>query len=98
MIYVDLLESNVTKDPSAGAEHAVATARIRVVDVKTGNTLWPTDSSHGKEMTASMDYDPADPSHTTAMHTDMLAKLSSKISKLFYDWHADNQYEEDSGG
>ena len=33
-----------------------------------------------------------------AMHTDMLAKLSSKISKLFYDWKPDDQYQEDAGG
>jgi hypothetical protein len=98
VIYVDLIESDVNRDPTAGAVHAVATARVRVIDTQSGNTLWPADASHGKEITESIDFDPVDGSHAVAMHTEMLAKLSSKISKLFYTWKPDDQYQEDAGG
>jgi len=98
VIYVDLLESEVSQDPSQGAVHAVATARIKVVDVKTGNTLWPSDASHGKELSQTVEYDQLDGQRAVAMHTEMLTKLSSKIAKLFYTWKPEDQYQEDAGG
>jgi hypothetical protein len=98
VIYVDLIESDASRDPTAGAVHATATARVRVIDTQTGNTLWPADASHGKEISESIDYDPVETSHGIAMHTEMLSKLSSKISKLFYNWKPDDQYQEDAGG
>jgi hypothetical protein len=98
VIYVDLLESGVEQDPSAGAIHAIATARVRVVDTDTGNTLWPAGASHGKELSQTMDFDQMDPAKAVTMHTQMLHSLSSKIAKLFYTWKADNQDQEDAGG
>jgi hypothetical protein len=98
VIYVDLLESGVQKDPSAGAIHATATARVRVVDTETGNTLWPAGASHGKELSQTMDFDQMDPARAVSMHTQMLANLSSKIAKLFYTWKPDSQDQEDAGG
>lgn len=98
VIYVDLLESAVKQDPSAGAIHAMATARVRVVDVASGETLWPATSSHGREIAVERDFDEADAGRAAAMHTDMLVQLSSEISKLFYRWKPDNQTQENSGG
>jgi TolB-like protein len=98
VIYVDLLESAVTKDPSEGAVHGVAKARVKVIDVETGNTLWPSDASDGKELSQTAEFDPADSTHAMAIHTQMLANLSSKIAKLFYSWKPDTQDQENSGG
>jgi hypothetical protein len=98
VIYVDLLESAVTKDPSAGAVHGVAKARVQVIDTETGNTLWPSDATHGKELSQSAEFDPVDTTHAMAIHTEMLANLSSKIAKLFYDWKPDTQDQENAGG
>jgi hypothetical protein len=98
VIYVDLLESDVKQDTSAGAVHATATARVKVVDIQTGNTLWPSGSSHGKEISQSIEFDQMDPAKAVTMHTEMLANLSSKVAKLFYTWKPDGQDQENNGG
>ncbi len=98
VIYVDLVESEVNKDPSAGAVSAQATARVRVVDSETGRTLWPSNATAGKELSQPIDFQQVDPSHVAAMHTQLLTKLSSKIAKLFYRWSPDDQAQEDNGG
>jgi hypothetical protein len=98
VIYVDLLESDVSPDPTASAISAVATVRVKVVDVETGNTLWPADGSRGCEITEKKDYNQYDPQRAVVMHTQMLTTLSSKISKLFYTWKPDGPDDETQGG
>jgi hypothetical protein len=98
VIYVDLVESGVTQDASAGAVHAVATARVSVIDTKSGQTLWPPDSAHGKEVSQTMEFDQYDEDRAVAMHNQLLTKLSSKIAKLFYTWKAEDQDQENAGG
>jgi hypothetical protein len=98
VIYVDLVESDVTQDASAGAIHASATALVKVIDCQTGNTLWPSDSSKGKPVIENVPFDQMDPARAVAMHTKMLGNLSGKIAKLFYSWKPDSQQEEDNGG
>ena len=98
VIYVDLVESEVRQDASAGAVNGTATARVKVVDCQTGNTLWPSDSSQGKEVTQTAQFDEMDPAKAVAMHTEMLANLSGKIAKMFYKWKPDSQAQENNGG
>jgi TolB-like protein len=98
VLYVDLLESAVSKDSTAGAIHALATARVKVVDTDTGKTVWPLDSAQGKEVSESVEFDNYEDDRAVAMHTEMLTRLSSKIAKMFYTWKPDDQYQEDAGG
>ena len=98
VIYVDLVESQVKQDASAGAVNGTATARVKVVDCQTANTLWPPDSSQGKEVTQTAQFDEMDPAKAVAMHTAMMGNLSSKIAKMFYKWKPDSTEQENSGG
>jgi hypothetical protein len=98
IIYVDLLESGVTGDISQTVVHAHAVAQVKMVDVESGNTLWPADSSHGTELEAKADFDPNDNSKAQSMRTEMLASLSSRIAKLFHRWKPDNPDEGNAGG
>jgi len=98
VIYVDLIESDFSADTSQSVVHATATARVRVVDVASSETLWPASPPDGKELSNKIDFDPIDTSHALSMHTDMLTQLSSQISKLFYKWKADNTDQETAGG
>ncbi len=98
VIYVDLIESAVTADISQTAVHAQATARVRIVDTTTGETLWPASPPDGKELANKIDYDATNSTKATAMHNQMLTQLSSQIAKLFYKWKPDNQTQEDAGG
>jgi hypothetical protein len=98
VIYVDLIESDFSSDTSQSVVHATATARVRVVDVASTQTLWPASPPGGKELSNKIDFDPVDTSHALSMRTDMLTQLSSQISKLFYTWKADNTDQETAGG
>jgi hypothetical protein len=98
VIYIDLIESAVTGDVTQTTIHAQAVAHIRVVNVATGNNLWPASPPDGKELAAKMDFDSMDSSKAMAMHMDLLTQLSSQISKLFYTWKPDDQSQEDAGG
>jgi hypothetical protein len=98
VIYVDLVQADFTSDTTGSVVHAVARAKVRVVDVTTGQTLWPAGSQRGQEISATEDYDPIDNASAASKRTKMLTELSSRISKLFYTWKPDDQGQEDSGG
>ncbi len=98
VIYVDLIESAVTGDLTQTTVQAQAVAHVRVVDIASGNAVWPASPPDGKEMSNKMDFDSTDSSRAVAMHMELLTQLSSQISKLFYTWKADNQTQEDAGG
>jgi hypothetical protein len=98
VIYVDLLESTVTGDLTQTTIQAQAVAHVRVVDVTTGLAIWPASPPDGKELSSKMDFDSLDSTKAMAMHMDMLTQLSSRVSKLFYTWKADDQTQEDAGG
>jgi hypothetical protein len=98
VIYVDLVQADFNADATGSVVHAVARAKVRVIDVETGRTLWPAGSQRGQEISATEDYDPVDNASAASKRTKMLTELSSRISKLFYTWKADDQTQENSGG
>ena len=93
VVYVNLVESETSPDPSGAAVHATATARVRVIDATTGNVLWPAGQPRGKVLTAKMEYDRADSPQGAGMRGEMLDQLSDSIAKLFYKWKPDTEKE-----
>ena len=99
VIYVDLVESGVDADASEGSMHASATARVRVVDVESGDTVWPLDTARqGYELDAQVPYS----SHTDrqtviAMHNAIITNISDQIAKLFYAWKPETEQESNNG-
>ena len=93
VVYVNLVESETTADPTGAAVHASATARVRVVDCKTGNVLWPAGEPKGHELSAKRDYDRSDSSHGSSMRAELLSRLSQEIGHLFYKWKPDNEQD-----
>ncbi len=93
VVYVNLVESEASADPTGAAVHATATARVRVVDAATGVVLWPAGQPRGKELTAKMEYDRTDSERGTGMRGEMLGQLSDQIAKLFYRWKPDTEKE-----
>jgi hypothetical protein len=98
VVYVNLVESETTADPTGAAVHATATARVRVVDVATGQILWPAGQPRGKELTAKMEYDQADSPQGAQMRAKLLGELSDQIAKLFYKWKPDTEQESNDAG
>ena len=98
VVYVNLVESETTVDPTGAAVHATATARVRVVDAATGDVLWPKGQPRGSELSAKMEYERSDSTQGTAMRGEMLAQLSDRIAKLFYKWKPDTEKESEDAG
>ena len=98
VIYVNLIESGIESDASQSSIHAKATARVRVVEVSSGQTLWPGDSTTGGwELTLEIPYSSrTDPTTVNAMHNAMISGLSDSIAKLFYSWRPEDQHEGDA--
>ena len=95
VVYVNLVQSESTADPTGAAVHASATARVRVVDVKTGKVLWPAGTPKGYELVAKQDYDRSDSPQGLAMRSDLLDHLSGDIAKLFYKWQPDTEEDDE---
>jgi hypothetical protein len=95
VVYVNLIESGIESDASDSSLHGKATARVRVVEVKTGQTLWPLDSNTGGiELSVEIPYSSrTDPVTVSAMHNAMVSQLSGSIAKLFYTWHPEDNHE-----
>jgi hypothetical protein len=93
VVYVNLVESESSADPTGAAVHATATARVRVVDATTGDVLWPKGQPKGWELSAKMEYDTSDSPRKQEMRGELLSQLSDEISKLFYKWKPDTEKE-----
>ena len=97
VVYVNLIESQTTSDPTGAAVTATATARVRVVDVATGEVLWPRGQPKGYELSAKMPYDRTDSATGTAMRAHLVNRLSEEIGHLFYSWKPDSEQEPTAG-
>lgn len=97
VVYINLIESQSTPDPTGATVHATATARIRIVDVDKGTVLWPQGQPKGYEITARMPFDRTDSAQGAAMRGEMLDQLSDRIAKLFYKWKPETENESNGG-
>lgn len=84
VVYVDLAEFKA--EPAAGSdiERGSVVAYVKVVDARTGRTLWPPDTSRGREIKFETPDIKALES-TDKAESKLYAKLTDKISTLFYD-------------
>lgn len=97
VIYVDLLASNVEGDASRNLVRGRADARVRVVDVETGHTIWPVDSQAGWPVGVQVPYAEADPSAASQVQGALLTSLSEQIGRLFHEWKPESEGEGNAG-
>ena len=93
VIYVNLLASAVEGDASQNLVSGVADARVRLVDVETGHTIWPADSQGGYPVGAKVPYAQAERNTATDMHNALLTSLSQQIGRLFHQWKPESEME-----
>ena len=100
VLYVNILESGVEADASQTSIHGKATARVRVINVEDGQTLWPMDSTGGGwEISVEIPYSSQTDAQTIgAMHTAIINQLSDSIAKLFYAWRPEDEHEGNAAG
>lgn len=96
VIYVDLLESGVDIDPTQNALHGHSTARVRVVDVATGKSLWPLDMTEGYQLTTDVPYGDVDNKLAAEAHNQVVTAMSTAIGHLFYAWKPESEGEADA--
>lgn len=86
VIYIDLVQFSINLPIGGQTLAGRAEAHVKVVEVATGKTLWPLDSSTGRMIKAETKYEQDANGNTPAGIEDQLSqKLSDQIARLFYD-------------
>ena len=88
VVYVNLVEFSA--DPPLASEmmRGKVTALVKVVDVATGHTVWPQDTSAGRQIKFETP-DVHDANSNADVQEKLYQRLSDKISKLFYEYTTD---------
>jgi len=90
VIYVDLSQFSVDPQPGSEMIKGKADAMVKLIDAQSGRTLWPRDTSGGRQIKVETPYvRPGGGVSPEALQEEMLHTLSDKIAKLFYDWQSD---------
>jgi hypothetical protein len=90
VIYVDLSQFAVDLQPGSEMIKGKASAMVKLIDVQTGHTLWPRDSSGGRQLKVETPYvRPGDGVSPDLLQEEMFHTLGDRIAKLFYDWQSD---------
>ena len=100
ILYVQLHRSDVTPMAGGGGSDALTgqtAASVKVVDVGTGDTLWPggAGAEGGYPVSAATKLGAHNGANVQDVRQRMYAQLSHDIVKLFYKWQPD--YEEPGG-
>lgn len=90
VIYVNLVQFSVDLPIGGQTITGRAEAMVKVVEVDSGKTLWPRDTSDGRQVRTETTYAPgADSSNPAAVQEQLYQKLGDQITKLFYDAQVD---------
>jgi hypothetical protein len=87
VIYINLTNIAVNHAEGSDAWHGTATAMVRVVDVQTGATLWPPQSTDGLPVDAATSYmnnDQTQEPTELSIRESLQHLLSDKVAELFY--------------
>lgn len=91
VIYVNLLK--FTADPPPGSEtvQGESHATVKLVDARTGKTLFPRDSSVGRDVSYKTPALSEEGTTRDAVQQQLYKHLTDDVSHLFYDWQDEQQ-------
>ena len=93
VIYVNLVKFNAATPIGSGDMSGLCEGLVRVIDVETGRTLWPTDTSAGRAVKYETKHEEAvDFTSHSAVQDQMSSAMADRIARLFY---AAMQWEND---
>ena len=94
ILYVQLTSSSV--QPLAGGEgySGSTTAMVKMVDVITGQTLWPTATSEGYPVSAAAKLGSRNGANPMEVRQKMYLSLTGQIGRLFHKWKPENMSPE----
>jgi hypothetical protein len=87
VLYVDVQQSSIGAPPGSELLKGRIAVQVRVVDVATGATRWPTEGTEGVPLGYETPLPRADENTTEAMvRQRMHAAMADRIARLFYKW------------
>jgi hypothetical protein len=91
VLYIDVRDSRVESAGGTDTIRAKAAVRVRMVDVATGATLWPTDAAEGYALDSETDYAARGEGVSDSSQFEAVRSIiADKIVKLFYKHQPDN--------
>ena len=94
VLYIALLTDSVEMAEASDFRRGEATAHVRIIDVKTGQTRWPFDASEGFPVaTKTPVVKVTDDGTEQALRRTVNQRLGGDIARLFYDYKADEEGE-----
>jgi hypothetical protein len=95
VIYVDLQGAQITSLTGTSMFQAKSAAYLKVIDAKTGATLYPTDSAQGAAITYETDALKGKEEGTyPQVRSALFDGLARQIGHQFYSWKAEEEKEE----
>jgi hypothetical protein len=87
VVYVHLSSGSIEQPPASDAMRASASARVRVVDVASGQTVWPLDLAEGFEILVEAPYQRLGPGvNELTLRQQLRRSLAERIARLFYNF------------
>ena len=94
VLYVDVQQSNIGAPPGSDLLKGRVAVQVRVVDVETGFTRWPTEDTEGVPLAYETPLPRADVTTTEAMvRQHMHEQMAIRIARLFYKWKPQDSSE-----
>src|SRR5205823_2837827 len=92
VLYIELLSDEIDMAQGTEFRRGEAAARVRIVDVATGQTRWPTDASSGYPVVARTPVVKiTDETSESALRRAVQQRLGGDIARLFYKYKADEE-------
>jgi TolB-like protein len=96
VLYVDVVDYGGDWTLASNMLHPKATIRVRVVDVKTGNTVWPDQAARGYPMNIELQYAEIKDAGTAMDAEEAICQSTADhVAKLFYA-HEEDEVSQDS--
>jgi hypothetical protein len=94
VVWVDVTERTIESLLGGESLRGAVAVRVKVVDVKTGQTLWPLDMSEGYPLSTGTSWGTKNPSSEAELKNALYRGLADKVAKLFYKWKPEEEEPE----
>ena len=92
VLYVNLTAAGIESSDGGGMFRGVMAARVKVIDVATGATVWPTDAADGYPISGEIKPTLANQSATPdAARLALIRKMAVSTARLFYKWQPEDE-------
>ena len=95
VLYINILKSDSRTAQGTDILRGEVSARVKLVDVASGVTLWPEDSAEGYPVAGKTPYvRSGDGVDEVSVNQSLQQALAEQIGKLFYKWKPDSEVRE----